>query len=139
MKSMLKLSLITLTFFFVVSTHLSSQIPFNDVVQTLTKGEVYGDYCGIAAEQPPLRISIEELIKNENIEAIRSWLDSPSWVHQTYAAEALIRLSNKDIQLTEDEVIKINELKLSTLKISACKGCMYGDVTIAKALENFDL
>ena len=123
--------------FGVLSSH--AQLKLENLSANFTKGYTYGNYCGIAGTPPILRKDIEIFIKNEDIKSIDNWLDSPSIVHQVYAAEALIRLDNQMIPITEKQREKIYEIKSLETIISACSGCVRGDTSVKEALSDFEL
>ncbi len=103
--------------------------------KSLTNGmKTYGAYCGIAGKHPPTRIILEDLIVNQEIESIESWLSSPNLVIQTYAAEGLIRLANGGAELSEYAIDKVLDIKDKTDLISTCKGCFYEELTIRECL-----
>ncbi len=123
--------------FGIMSSH--AQLTLEDLSANFTKGYTYGTYCGIASTPPILREDIEVFIKNENVEAIDNWLNSPSIVHNVYAAEALIRLNNQMVAISEAQKDKIRNIKSIETIITSCTGCLRGDITVAKALEDFEL
>lgn len=117
----------------------NAQLKLEDLSNNFTKGYTYGNYCGIAGTPPVLRKDIETYIKNKDIKSIDNWLDSPSVVHRVYAAEALIRLENQMVPITENQRKQIYEIKALETVISACSGCVRGDTTVKEALADFDL
>lgn len=116
-----------------------AQLKLEDLSSNFTKGYIYGSYCGIAGTPPVLRKDIEVFIKNEDITAIDNWLNSPSLVHRVYAAEALIRLDNQFIPISEEQKDKIKKTKSLETIITSCSGCIRGDITVQEALSDFEL
>ena len=107
---------------------------------SLGMNEVYGSYCGIAGQHPQNRILIEGWIEKNNLENIEEWLFSSNVVRQTYAAEAFIRLINQNDLIVTDVILdQIAQLKSSKTLISSCKGCIYGNLTIAELLSDYEL
>jgi len=125
------------TLFGIMSSH--AQLKLEDLSANFTKGYTYGTYCGIAGTPPVLRKDIEAYIKNEDIESIDNWLNSPSIVHNVYAAEALIRLHNMSISISKVQKDKIRKIKSKNTVITSCSGCMRGDITVEEALADFEL
>jgi hypothetical protein len=125
------------TLFGILSSH--AQLNLEDLSANFTKGYTYGTVCGIASIPPVLRKDIEVFIKNKDVEAIDNWLNSPSLVHQVYAAEALIRLDHQMIAISKKQKNQIRDIKSLETIISSCKGCMRGDITIEEALADYEL
>ena len=66
------------------------------------------------------------------------WLNSDNIITQVYGAEALIRLQNRGVVLSEEQIKKINRLKRSNKKIDTLDGCLMSRKPIRKALKPFD-
>ena len=115
-----------------------SQTKFG-LVDGLSQGKTYGSYCGIVGQHPPSRIQLEKMLKEENIEQLTSWLESPNTVLQTYAAEGFMRLvQTKKHQPSAEIISKIDKMRSSQTEIPSCTGCVYSRITMEKALEDFE-
>ncbi len=110
-----------------------------DMYMVFNNNKVYGAYCGIAGTHPPSRMLIEKFIIDQNMTQINEWQNSPNSVIRTYAAEALIRLHNEGMKLSEVELIFISEMKENDELISSCRGCIHSMITIREALYDYKL
>ena len=100
-------------------------------------GKTYGSYCGIAGQHPPMRIAVEELIAEEDLETLVEWLNSPNLVVQTYAAEAFIRLSGK-LDISGEIMDDVDIIRNKEENIATCRGCIYDKLTIKECLAGIE-
>ncbi len=123
--------ILALVLFVVQLAHTNAQIA------TINEqfGDVYGTMCGIAGLAPPSRILIEELISEKNIDAIDQWLKSPLSVRNVYAAEAVLRLRDKGVEIPSEIMDIIEGLQVSDRQISTCNGCIYSKRKISAVLK----
>lgn len=123
---------------------------FINEISNLNK-KTYGINCGYVGSGPELRSQMEyslfirdsTLLDYEikkRIYYFNLWLRSTDLVLKTYGAEALIRLQNNGVILSEEQLILINSLKKRNKKVPTCHGCIYGDrISIKDALKPFNL
>ena len=80
-----------------------------------------------------------EYERNSALYYFNLWLNSNSKEIRVYGAEALIRLQDIGVVLSEQQIIKIKKLKRSRRKIKTCSGCLVDRTRIKDALSGFNL
>ncbi|OFY83682.1 MAG: hypothetical protein A3F72_12775 [Bacteroidetes bacterium RIFCSPLOWO2_12_FULL_35_15] len=97
---------------------------------------VYGKRCGNGAQPPKYRVLCETAIKTQNLDLLNSWLRCPTIEKQAYAIEALIRLEEKGLILTDKQKQLIKIIKKKKERIIVCSGCRHYSKKIRRALRN---
>lgn len=113
--------------------------PFLGKSQENHQKDVYGSGCGFVGEDPKLRIEIENYLKVNNLKMINKWLDSDNLSKKVYAVEALIRLNNEGLLLSDYQKKQIIIIKNIRNKIWTCSGCIYSEQSVKDALFRYNL
>jgi len=125
-----------LTLIISISTHGNSQ---SDITNTsnfsVDNSMVYGSFCGIAGQQPPMRDKLIEAVINNDLKTIKKWLYSDHPVKQAYATEGyLILKSTGSIKENSALESKIMQLATSDIETNFCSGCMRGSYRLGDVI-----
>jgi hypothetical protein len=122
-----------------------------DTKINLLENDTYGNNCSYGGFGPELRYQLERTLDIDDSTNLKFeiekrlyfnnlWLNSKYTVIRVYGAEALIRLQNNGVKLTEEQINMISKLKEQKKKIKTCHGCIYGDrIRVKNALKPFNL
>ena len=100
---------------------------------------IYGRSCGRAGIDPDLRVELENLVRNEDVATLILWLDNDLLSKRIYATEGLIRLHNSGIQLTQEQINRIKNIKQLDVKIWTCSGCEYWRDSVKSLLKDYTI
>ena len=96
----------------------------------------FGDFCGDTGALLPGREAIVALVARGEIDAIRYVLRFGHPAGRTFAADALIYLESKGIELTETDQRVLDNLRQSSALLIDCQGCFDTERTVSEALDD---
>lgn len=99
---------------------------------------VYGKACGIVGQDPELRVALETILATDNMEALESWLMSPSPVRNVYAVEGYFRLQSEGSVLSEHQLARIAEIKTKRDLVETCSACIRAKTEVRYLVEELE-
>jgi hypothetical protein len=86
---------------------------------------IYGGACGIGGDMPEYQQKLNELLTDDDIDALNNWLKSPNTEKQLYALQGLKMLKNEGYRLTGEQQHIANIVKSKKGVAMTCSGCVF--------------